>query len=144
MFRVEVSEVFFVKKDVLWAVFNDHAGWKNWTFMTTSFLSVEGKEDKNGVGAVRVLGSAGVNSYEEVTLFEPCDRMEYCVIKGGLPFEGHHATVTFEALTDGRTRIRWSCTFQSKIWGLGWLMKLVTQYVYSSTLKSLKRFPFDA
>jgi len=141
MFKVEATETYPVKREQVWDAYTDHAGWRNWAFVSTSKLDKEGSPTKNGVGAVRILGSAGINSYEEVTLFQPYDRMEYGVVKGGLPFKGHKAIVLFQEVPQG-TRIHWSCTFESKVFGIGWLMKLITQWVYSSTLKSFKKYPF--
>ena len=144
MYHVQESAYFPVSKEVLWSVYTDHARWKEWTFMATTFLEKEGSPDKNGVGAIRVFGAGKqFSAYEEITLFEPCERMEYKVIKGGLPFKNHHGVVIFEEEGEG-TRIRWSCSFEARIWGTGPMMKFITQKVFRSSLDGLKKFPFDS
>jgi len=148
-YQVEASAEYPVSPAVAWQAYTNHSRWKEWTFMTVSYLDKKGEPDPNGVGAVRVLGSGGMNSYEEITAFQPPERLEYRVVKGGLPFKGHRAEVIFEPLghgddSAGGTRIIWRCSFDSKIPGLGWLFWLITRAVYRSTLDAFKRFPFEA
>lgn len=142
--KVEASATYPISVEQLWDIYTDHAGWKNWTFMSTTYLDKEGTDHKNGVGAVRVFGNANAKAYEEVTLFEPHSRMEYRVTKGGLPFKNHLGIVQFSnnASSTGNdsSSIYWSCTFDPKIPGTGWLMRRITQYVFDSSLKGLQKF----
>lgn len=143
MIKVETQATFPIPIEKLWSIYTDHANWKQWTFMTTTYLDKEGAEEKNGVGAIRVFGNAKAHAYEEVTLFKPHQRMEYKVIKGGLPFKNHHGIVEFssdEANPNSQSSIYWYCTFDPKIPGTGWLLKRITQFVFDSSLKGLQKF----
>jgi len=138
MFRVEASEIFEVDRSRLWDVYTDHESWKIWTLIPVSKLVEIGSDHKNGVGAVRKVGLPGIYAYEKVTLFNPCERMEYTVIKGGLPFKTHHGVVLFEEEEAG-CRITWYCTFEAKMAFLAPMMKLITRFIYTSSLKGLKK-----
>ena len=64
MQHVEVSRRFAAPPERVWEVYTDHAGWQEWAGIGSSSLDVEGQPDRNGTGAVRALGSGGLNAYE--------------------------------------------------------------------------------
>src|SRR5262249_16665229 len=75
--------------------------------------------DRNGVGAVRAfLLAPGLR--EEVTRFEPPERMEYRVTQGAYPLTDHHGEVLFTP-DGGGTRVTWTVTFRSKLPPVGGL-----------------------
>ena len=138
MYHVAIEADFNIDPKTLWEVYTDHQSWKKWTIMPCSELVKTGIPHKNGTGAIRRLGLPGIYAYEEITLFKPYQKMEYRVIKGGLPFKNHHGVVSIE--DHGHySRIFWHCRFDSKIPGLGPLFKLITIFIYRSSIAGLKR-----
>jgi hypothetical protein len=62
--------------------------------------------------------------------------MTYRVVKGGPPMKNHHGEVFFEPEGDG-TRVRWRCRFDSKVPGLGGLMRFFVTRVFRTALDGL-------
>jgi uncharacterized protein YndB with AHSA1/START domain len=141
MQNVEVTRTFSATPEQVWNVYNDHAGWKSWAGISHSSLDVEGSPDKNGTGAVRRLGSYGFDAHEEILDFDPPMRMTYRVLKGGLGMKNHLGEVLFEPAGNG-TRITWRCRFDSKIPGLGWMMRLIVIRVFRDALDGLAQHSF--
>lgn len=141
MEHVEVTRSFSATPEQLWKVYTDHAGWKSWAGVTHSCLDVEGKPDKNGTGAVRCLGTYGLNAHEEILEFDPPRRMTYRVVKGGLGMKNHLGEVLFEPSGKG-TRITWHCRFDSRVPGLGTVMRLFVTRVFRNILDGLARHRF--
>lgn len=127
----------------VWEVFADHAGWKSWAGFYDSWLEREGAPDRNGAGCVRAFsGAPGLAVYEEVLEFEPPRRMTYRVVRGGLPIRDHLGEVIL-APEAGGTRLVWRCRFESKLPGLGPLLRAIVSFVFRRALRGLarKRFP---
>lgn len=141
MEHVEVTRRFSATPEQVWKVYTDHAGWKSWAGVTHSSLDVEGKPDKNGTGAVRCLGTYGLNAHEEILDFDPPTRMTYRVVKGGLGMKNHLGEVVFEPAGNG-TRITWHCRFDSRIPGFGRLMRPFITRVFRNILDGLARHRF--
>ena len=136
MQQVEVARTFSAPPEQIWSVYTDHAGWKSWARMTHSSLVVEGNSHKNGTGAVRCLGSHGMNAHEEILDFDPPNRMTYRVVKGGLGMKNHFGEVLF-APTGTGTRVTWRCRFDAAIPGLGPAMRLLVTRVFRKALDGL-------
>jgi uncharacterized protein YndB with AHSA1/START domain len=139
--QVEVVRRFNAPPQAVWDVYTDHAGWKTWAGVGGSRLATEGKPERNGTGAVRVLGNGPVRAFEEILDFEPPKRMTYRVVKGGLPMRDHLGEVRFEPDGEG-TRVVWSCRFESRIPGLGGLMRRAVTRVFRNALEGLARHSF--
>lgn len=142
MQHVNVQRRFRAPVDKVWQVYTDHAGWKHWAGFSNSWLETEGKPDRNGLGCVRGFGSNGVNVYEEVVEWDPPKRFAYRITRGGLPMKDHYGETMFEADGDG-TLVTWRCRFDSRIPGLGWLMRLFVERIFRGGLEGLakKHFP---
>ncbi len=141
MQRVEVERRFSAPVQAVWDVYTDHAGWSAWAGFQNSWLEVPGDTDRNGSGAVRGFGANGVKVFEEVIDFDPPKRMTYRVVRGGLPMKNHLGEVVFEPDGDG-SRIVWRCRFDSKVPGLGPLLRFVVRRVFRGALEGLARHSF--
>jgi hypothetical protein len=67
--------------------------------------------------------------------------MTYQVVRGGPPMKNHHGEVICEPEGDG-TRVTWRCRFDSKIPGLGWLMRFFVTRVFRTALDGLAAHAF--
>jgi uncharacterized protein YndB with AHSA1/START domain len=139
--HIEVRRHFAAPPQQVWDVYTDHAGWSAWAGFKRSRLQVEGAPEKNGVGAVRVLGTGPVDAVEEVLEFEPPKRMTYTIVRGGLPMKNHLGEVVFEPDGDG-TLVTWRCRFDSGIPGLGGALRVMVRRVFRTALDGLARHAF--
>lgn len=142
MQHVEVVRRFPAPPQAVWDVYTDHAGWQEWSGLGRSSLHREGEPHRDGVGAVRCFANGPLKVYEEVVEFEPPKRMAYRIVRGGLPMKNHLGEVHFEPDGDG-TRVIWRCRFESKIPGLGGLMRSFITRIFRNALEGLarQRFP---
>lgn len=141
MQEVEVRRRFDAAPQAVWDVYTDHAGWKHWAGFRDSWLEVEGRPDRNGVGAVRGFGNGPIKAFEEVLGFAPPKRMTYRVVRGPLPMKNHFGEVIFEPDGAG-TRVTWRCRFDSRIPGLGPLLRRLVSRVFRDALEGLARHAF--
>jgi uncharacterized protein YndB with AHSA1/START domain len=139
--EIEVEREFCAPQQEVWDVYTDHAGWSAWAGFQKSWLEVAGSPDRNGTGAVRGFSSAGVRVFEEVVEFEPPKRMTYRVVRGGGPMKDHLGEVVFEPDGAG-TRVIWCCRFNSKVPGLGPLMRFFVTWILRRALEGLERHSF--
>lgn len=133
MQQVEVTRTVPAPPARAWEIYTDHAGWKRWSGLRRSSLETQGARDRNGTGAVRCLGSYGFCAWEEILEFEPPVRMTYRLVQGGLPLRNHLGEVLFEP-EDGGTRVTWRCRFDSRVPGLGGLMRWYITGFFRTTL----------
>ena len=141
MQEVQVTRRFAAKPQEVWDAYTEHGAWKEWAGIRHSTLEVAGHTHKNGTGAVRCLGSFGFNALERIIDFDPPKRMTYSVFKGGLPMRKHLGEVILEPDGDC-TQLIWNCRFDSKVPGLGWLMKLYIVRFFCSALDGLAKHSF--
>ena len=141
MQSVEVARHFAAPVAEVWRVYTDHAGWSAWAGFSKSWLETEGRTDRNGAGAVRGFSSGRLTVFEEILEFDPPKRMTYRVMKGGPPMKNHHGEVLCEPEGDG-TLVTWRCRFDSRIPGMGWLMRVFVTRVFRTALDGLAAHAF--
>ncbi len=141
MQHVEVVRTFTASPEKVWDAYTDHSGWSGWAGLQHSALETEGREDRNGTGAVRSLGSYGLNAYEEILEFEPPKRMTYRVIRGGLPMKDHFVEVLFKRVGEA-TEVTWRCRFNSRVPFLGPLMRMYIIRFFRTALDGLAEHTF--
>jgi uncharacterized protein YndB with AHSA1/START domain len=137
--QVEVEHHYNAVPEAVWAVYVDHARWSEWAGVPGSRLIIRGSPDPNGVGAVRGFLDG---TREEIKSFDPPRRMTYSVIGGLFPIKNHLGEVTLEAEGDG-TLLRWRCRFESKIPGLGGLMRRLITRMFTRALAGLEAHSFS-
>lgn len=125
----------------VWDVYTDHASWAEWSGVRAARIAREGDPAPNGSGCVRVLGPGPFAAHEEILDFEPPRRMTYRIVGGRVPLRDHFGEVTLAPEGEG-TRIVWRCRFESKLPGLGGLLRAMITRLFSGVLDGLaeKRF----
>jgi uncharacterized protein YndB with AHSA1/START domain len=86
--------------ETVFDVLTDHRRYAEITPMRKSELEREGEPAPNGVGAIRVLRSAGPPLREEVVVYESPERFSYKVLSG-IPVRDHLGTVLLEPAAGG-------------------------------------------
>jgi uncharacterized protein YndB with AHSA1/START domain len=89
--------------ETVFAVLTEHHRYAEITPMRKSVLERQGEPPPNGVGAIRVLTSAGPPLREEVIGYDPPHRFSYKLLSGA-PLRDHVGTVELTP-EDGGTRV---------------------------------------
>jgi polyketide cyclase/dehydrase/lipid transport protein len=103
--------------EVVWPLVAEVERWKEWSFLTRTFLLRPGRPDPNGVGALRRLAVGPFGSKEEVVAFEPPRHLGY-VARRGMPARHYRADVVLEPEGSG-TRVTWRGTMEPLVPGTG-------------------------
>lgn len=119
----------------LWTLVAEVERWKQWSFLTRSFLLRPGSPDPDGVGALRRLAVGPFGSTEEVVAFEPPAHFAY-VARKGMPARHYRADVRFEAEGTG-TRITWTGTLEPFVPGTGPLVLAYARGFVARFLRSV-------
>ncbi len=141
MQRVEVRRRIDGSPQDVWDVYTDHVAWGDWGGLGPVRLERQGEPPPGGTGCVRVVGHAPLAAVEEILSFEPPKRMTYRIVRGGLPMRDHFGEVELEPDGEG-TRITWRCRFESRIPGLGGLMRFAVERVFGRVLDGMVREHF--
>ncbi len=136
MQHVEVMKVIEAPVEQVWNRYTDHVSWSQWAGFGRVRLAKEGVPPPNGVGCVRVFTAAGL--HEEVISFDPPRRMTYRIVKGIMPIKDHLGEVGFEPQGNA-TRIVWRCQFESRIPGLGGVVRWFITRTFRQALDGLAR-----
>jgi len=140
--QVEVRRHIAGAPQDVFAVYTDHVSWAEWAGFGPVHLSRQGVPAPNGVGCVRVVGPRISAAHEEILAYEPPKRMTYRIVKGFPLIRGHFGEVDFEPDGDG-TLVVWRCRFESRIPGLGGVIRRALTRMFGRALDGLAawRFP---
>lgn len=117
--------------DAVFAILADHARYDRFDGIRRSVLVNPGEPDSNGVGAVRRVWVGPLRFEEEITAFEPPQRLDYRIrdVKT-LPFRHEGASIRLEPDGAG-THAVWTSSFEIPIPVIGAAM----DRIFTSQLK---------
>lgn len=119
MFSIHVERTINKPIAEVFAVLSDHANYAQFKGVDKSTLLIEGKLEKNGLGAVREIVAGGANLHEEIVAFEPPYKLGYKVIKSKpLPYDHELGEITLEERGD-KTHVTWRSVGHISIFLLG-------------------------
>ena len=119
MFSIHVERTINKPIAEVFAILSDHANYAQFKGVDKSTLLVEGKHEKNGLGAVREIVAGGANLHEEIVAFEPPYKLGYKVIKSKpLPYDHELGEITLEERGD-KTHVTWRSVGHISIFLLG-------------------------
>lgn len=98
----------------VWDFWSDYEGYAILKGIGKAKLLREGRDEKNGVGAVRKIRILGITFVEEIVAFDRPQRIEYRVRKCTIPMEHEIGIMEFTE-NGGGTDINWSTTSELKI-----------------------------
>ncbi|MFC4081933.1 SRPBCC family protein [Amycolatopsis samaneae] len=107
--------------DEVYALLQDGASWPEWSPLGSFRLMRRGKDQREGLGALRLFRTGRINSCEEVVELVPGRRFSYA-LRSGLPLRDYRADVDLTPVADG-TEIHWHSSFTAKIPGTGGLYR---------------------
>jgi hypothetical protein len=110
MARIDLDKSLAAPIDDVFELLSDHAGYTRFRGFTTAELLREGQDERNGVGALRLLAAGPLRFEEEITAFERPTRMDYLIRKVNLPFAHDGGAISLSPEGTG-TRVLWRSTF---------------------------------
>jgi hypothetical protein len=110
-------------KEDVWPLIGEAGRWREWSWMTRTYLLRPGHLEPEGVGALRRFGVGPGGSTEEVVEWDPPRHLGYRAVKG-LPVRRYRADVVLESDDDGTT-ITWRGAFDPLVPGSGGLLRMV-------------------
>lgn len=146
MFSIHVERTIDKPIEDVFAALSDHANYSQFKGVDKSTLIVEGKKDKNGLGAVREIIAGGANLHEEIVAYEPPYKLGYKIIKSKpLPYNHELGEVTLKE-QDGKTHVTWRSVGHISIFLLGSLyfdkqVQNVGSRAFGSILKHIGSMP---
>ena len=143
MFRIHVERVLGKGIDTVFEAITDHARYDRFPGVSKSVLVEEGKDEKNGTGALRVIGAGRLELTERITRFERPNRMDYRIEKSS-PFRVQHTKGEIVLKPeDEQTRVIWISEGSVKVPLLGRMMDRMAERsfsrAFSSLLKAIER-----
>jgi uncharacterized protein YndB with AHSA1/START domain len=124
--------------DEVWRLVSDSATYPDWGTWDLRELEEEGTPAPEGVGAVRVLRTGRTTVREEITAFEPPQRLAYRLLEG-LPINDYEAEVTLSPGLRGGTDIRWHAEFEPKFPVPGFIARRKLQSVFDEATEGLAK-----
>ena len=112
-----------------WELLSDQEGYTFVRQVRKAELLEEGRDDKNGVGAVLKIRAMGATIVWEVVGFDPPHRFEYRITKFPLPFRHDIGSVELTPLDD-RTDVRWLSRFEVPIPLAGRALEMIIRRVF--------------
>lgn len=106
----------------LYGLLRDGATWPSWSPIGSFELAQTGRDEDEGVGAIRVFRTGRTTSREEIVELRPDRRFGYTLLHG-LPLRDYRANVDLEPAPGGGTDIHWHSSFVAKVPGTGWLWR---------------------
>ena len=123
--------------EVIWPIIADSVTWPTWAGCDSAAIERPSVIEPNGVGTIRTFTTGPVTVREEITAFEPTQRIAYTMLSG-LPLKDYHAEMLL-APKDGGTELLWWSRFDPKIPGTGLPMKLFMQFILDSWGAALQK-----
>ncbi len=137
MQHIEIRAEIPAPPEAVFALLEDHSGYARWAGVKEAVLRHPGDPPPNGLGAIRVLRSAGLAIQEEIIAYDPPRRLEY-VLTAGLPVREYRGEIETRARGAG-TELVWKVCFRPLVPGTGWLLRKVIDGKLRGMVDALKR-----
>jgi len=137
MFRIHVERVLGKDIDTVFEAISDHARYVRFPGVSKSLLIEEGRDEKNGTGALRMIGAGRLELTERITRFERPNRMHYQIEKSS-PFSVEHTKGEIVLTPEGeQTRVTWISEGHVQVPVLGRMMDRLAERSFSKAFSSL-------
>lgn len=136
--RYSLSARSVADREAIWDLVAHASRWRDWSFLTRSFLLESGHPEPDGVGALRRFAVGPFGSSEEVVAFEPPSHLAY-EARRGLPVRSYRADVRLSPDGTG-TMVSWSGTLEPRAAYTGRLALAFTRSIVEVFLRELVRF----
>lgn len=125
----------------------DHAGYTRFPGVRSAKLTREGKQTRNGTGAVREIDLGSAWFEEEITDFERPTRLGYRILRSRPPIEHRIGLITLSPTANGCEAV-WTSTFRIAIPLIGplltWFAVKQMSRGFSAVLKAAEQAALEA
>ncbi|WP_203299842.1 SRPBCC family protein [Marinobacter sediminum] len=137
MFRIRVERTLAKDIDAVFEAISDHARYERFPGVDKSVLVEEGAEEKNGAGALRIIGAGPLELYERITQFERPTLMHYRIEKSS-PFSVQHDKGEILLQPEGEsTRVTWISEGRVQVPVLGRVLDRFAERTFIKAFNSL-------
>jgi hypothetical protein len=119
--RIEHRATTAADPATVYALLRDGAGWPSWSPIEYFELERPGRDEPEGLGAVRLYRAGRITGHDEIVELVPNRRFSYAHTSN-LPVRNYRGDVDVEPTADG-TAIHWVTSFDPKVPGTGWLVR---------------------
>ncbi len=123
---------------------SDHAAYRQFPGIRASRLLREGRNEKNGLGAIREIEAGRARFVEEITAFERPWRMDYRILESRPAIEHAGGSIRLEETPAG-TAVTWTSTYRLKAPLVGGLMTRIAapnvERMFLAILKAIAERP---
>jgi uncharacterized protein YndB with AHSA1/START domain len=123
----------------VYAALRDGATWPRWTPLGSFALERPGRDEPEGIGAVRVWRTGRRTLREEIVELVPDRRFSYTLLSG-LAIRDYRADVDIEPDGDGGCTIHWHSSFRPTVPGTGWMYRRALDSSTRSFAEGLARY----
>jgi len=123
LYKIEVEEVIDIPLKNAFDMLTDHANYKLYPGIKGAQLLKSGKEDKNGVGAIREVKLSSATVQEEIVAFKRNTLLQYRIISAK-PVPIHHVLgkMDFSPVGPGKTKVKWVSEFAIQVPFIGQML----------------------
>ena len=137
MFSIHVEKT--IDKDIqtVFEALSDHAAYDRFAGVDKALLVEQGEAERNGEGALRIIGSGPLELHERITAFERPHVMHYHIEKSKpFPVDHRRGEITLQK-TSGGTRVVWISTGHIKIPLAGHVLDKVAEKQFTRAFESV-------
>lgn len=143
MFHIHVERTINKEIETVFDALSDHAAYDQFPGVDKSILIEHGQAEKNGKGALRVIGAGALELHERITEFERPFRMHYLIEKSRpFPLDHRRGEITLQRVGD-QTRVIWISNGHIKVPLVGHVLdKLAGKQfsrAFASVLKDIEK-----
>lgn len=122
MFKVRVERLLTKDIDTVFEILSDHEGYTSFPGVTKAVLLEQGRDEKNGAGALREIGLGNASFLERITEFERPTRMCYQIESSKPLAMQHDKGEIVLSQEEGGTKVVWISEGRIKVPILGPLL----------------------
>ena len=137
MFQIKVDCVLNKNIETVFNAITDHGNYKQFPGINKSKLMEEGKNEKNGEGALRIIGAGLFEFTERITCFERTNKMNYH-IEATSPISMRHdkGEITLEEMGE-KTRVLWLSEGHMKVPIIGGALDKLVEFQVSKVFRAI-------
>lgn len=135
METIDVRMHFNAPVEKVWELLADHEGYTAIEEVSSAELLQEGREDRNGVGAIRKVTLKGITFVEDIVAFDPPTRLEYRVKRCTIPIRHEIGRIDL-APGDSGTDLHWISRFELPLPLVGKILEPLLRRTMSQTFIS--------
>ena len=137
MFKVKIDCVLNKNIEVVFDAITDHGNYKQFPGIDKSKLLEEGKNEKNGQGALRIINAGMFEFRERITCFERASKMYYHIEETNpIPMRHDKGEITLEKMGE-KTRVLWLSEGHMKVPIIGGALDKLVEFQVTRAFRAI-------